>query len=636
MAKKGRKTAFSLRGFDLNHYRQSENYVHAIDLLYNKALQEFANLSSRISINPDKPFSFDDYPQTRKTAQQIVNNLAVQMQVVINKGSREQWLYACRKNDEFLAHIMNTSKVSKAMMEKWQDRNLEALETFQKRKVNGMDLSGRIWEYTGQFKEQMELGIDIGIGEGKSAQRLQRELRKFMVDPDLLFRRVRDKHGNLVLSKRAKSYHPGQGKYRSSYKNAMRLTRSEINMAYRESDQLRWQKLDFVVGYEIRLSNNHTLNGVPFVDICDELAGRYPKTFRFKGWHPQCRCHAVPIMMDDDEFNTDELNELKAALKGTEYKKFASKNEVTDVPDAFKRWVDNNLERVQNWKSPPYFIRDNFKGGKIDGGLKVVKPVIAPPPTPKPLSKPKEVDKPHPALRTTYKDPIEVADSINSINAELANKWFERGIHQLAATRNKNINGLTNLNGNIGLKPERLENVRSAMTKIGQGRSQDITEIEADSMATYWHEITHNRNKVGNVHKTRLQTQYMELANEYVARKTLPEFYSKLGCAKTPHPKFIDDRKSTGYNAMVTNYDFVIKTLKLDGTKVLETVKNHLFNQSYTIQKNGLVQGLIDGGLKKVNGQRATKTEVSKIVDLCGRGYPPGQIENWMKIYGFI
>lgn len=365
-----KKTGFSLQGFDAKHYRQTEGYVQAIDALYNSAVNEYSRLVSGMSISPDKVFSFDDYPSTKSMAQQIVNQLASKMQAVIVKGSREQWLYACKKNDEFLNSILNTSKVPKKVLSKYHDRNLDALDTFQKRKINGMDLSQRIWNYTGQMKTQMELGIDIALGEGKSAQALSKELRQYLVDPDKLFRRVRDKHGNLVLSKAAKAFHPGQGKYRSSYKNAMRLTRSEINMAYRESDQLRWQQLDFVVGFEVKLSNNHTLNGVPFVDICDELAGKYPKNFKFKGWHPQCRCHAIPILQDRDEFNQDELSELRAALKGTEYKKLESRNKVTDVPEGFKKWVENNTERSAGWKSQPYFIRDNFNGGTIAGGLK--------------------------------------------------------------------------------------------------------------------------------------------------------------------------------------------------------------------------------------------------------------------------
>jgi hypothetical protein len=384
MAKKRlTKQGFSIQGFDVQAYKQTESYVQAIDVLYNQAVAEFARLASRVNINPDKPFSFDDYPSTQATAQSIVNQLASKMQAVIEKGSREQWLYACKKNDEFVASIINTSRVSKALLNKMQDRNLDALDAFQKRKVGGLDLSKRVWKYAGQFRDTMEMGIDVGIGEGKSAQQLSKDLRQNLQDPDQLFRRVRDKRGQLHLSKAAKAFHPGQGVYRSSYKNAMRLTRSEINMAYKQADQLRWQNLEFVVGYEVRLSNNHTLNGKPFKDICDKLAGRYPKNFVFKGWHPQCRCLVVPILQDPDEFDKQELDELKAALKGSEYKKYSSRNLVEDVPDNFKEWIDENKQASKNWSSQPYFIQDNFKGGTIAGGLNIVKPTIVKPEVPR-------------------------------------------------------------------------------------------------------------------------------------------------------------------------------------------------------------------------------------------------------------
>ena len=369
MAKANKKKGFSLQGFDVQAYRQSEAYVQAVDALYSEAVKDFAKVASGLKFNPNKPFSFNDYPAAKRKADEIINGLSSNMKSVVVEGTKKQWLFACQKNDEFLNHILNTSKIAKKTLAKYQDKNLDALSTFQTRKVNGLDLSQRIWNYTGQMKTQMELGIDIALGDGRSANALSRDLRQYLVDPDKLYRRVRDKHGNLVLSKNAKAFHPGQGKYRSSYKNAMRLTRSEINMAYRESDQLRWDKLDFIVGYEVKLSNNHTLNGKPFVDICDDLKGKYPKTFKFTGWHPQCRCHTIPILSDPDEFNTDELNELKAAINGTEYKKFASRNTVTDVPDNFKEWVKDNAEKSKGWKSQPFFIRDNFKGGIIANGL---------------------------------------------------------------------------------------------------------------------------------------------------------------------------------------------------------------------------------------------------------------------------
>ena len=370
MAKK--KQGFSLQGFDASHIQQTEQYTQAIDMLYNNAVAEYAQMASKLKIDPDKPFSFSDYPGTKAKADIIASQLASKMQSVIVQGSEKQWLYACQKNDAFLAAILDTSKVKKSVLSKYQDRNLDALKTFQTRKVNGLGLSDRVWNYSVQMKKQMELGIDVALGDGKSAQALSRDLKQYLVDPDKLFRRVRDKHGMLHLSKNAAAFHPGQGKYRSSHKNALRLTRTEINMAYRESDQLRWKQLDFVVGFEVMLSNNH-----PVYDICDIVKGKYPKEFKFVGWHPQCRCKCVPVLMDPKEFDTDELNELSAAINGTEYKPFQSANIVSDTPQGFKDWIADNIERSKGWKSQPYFIKDNFKGGKLSGGLDIAtKPII--------------------------------------------------------------------------------------------------------------------------------------------------------------------------------------------------------------------------------------------------------------------
>lgn len=371
MAKRQKTTRFSIQGFDLNHYRTTEQYAAAVQALFDRATLAIAQSATRRNIDPDKPFSFDDYPEVKTELQKVVGQLASRLQTTIETGSKNQWLFACEKNDGFIASIMDTSKLSKARLKKMQDRNLDALSTFQGRKVGGMDLSQRVWRYVGQFRDQLETALDVGLGEGRSAQELARDVKKNLRDPDRLFRRVRDKRGNLVLSKAARAFHPGQGVYRSSVKNAQRLTRSEINMAYRESDFLRWQQLDFVVGFEIHRSNHEPLCKCK---MCDRLQGRYPKTFKFKGWHPQCMCYAVPILMDEETFDENELGDLKAALRGTEYKKKQAKNLVTDVPDEFKEWVAENMEASAGWSSTPYFIKDNFVDGDLSKGLKIALP----------------------------------------------------------------------------------------------------------------------------------------------------------------------------------------------------------------------------------------------------------------------
>ena len=362
-----------LRGFDAEHYAATERYARQIERLYNTACDEFARIGAGME-ETETVFSFDKLPKTRKQAQGILTRLVGKMEAVIMTGTKAEWLAACKKNDAFIAAILRTAKLTKEEVEQYQSRNLEALSTFQRRKVEGLGLSERVWKYAGELKDAMELGIDVALGEGKSAQELSRDLRSYLKEPHRLYRRVRDKGGNLRLSKAAKLYHPGQGVYRSSAKNAQRLARTEVNMAYRESEFLRWQKLDFVVGFRVMLSNNHTTTNskgekIPLVDICDELWGDYPKTFKFTGWHPQCRCFVVPIMSDYDEYNQDRANRLKAIVRKAKYESLPSRRTITDVPAKFREYIDSIKERAKGWKSMPYYIRDNFKRGKIEGGL---------------------------------------------------------------------------------------------------------------------------------------------------------------------------------------------------------------------------------------------------------------------------
>lgn len=376
MTKRQKTTRFSIKDFDTAHYRTTEQYATAVDNLFAIATREIASAASKADFNPDKPFSFDDYPMVKAAMQKTIAGLAKKVQSVVETGSRKQWLFSCRKNDAFIKSIFDTSKLKKSELKQMTDKRLDALATFQGRKVAGMNLSQRVWKYTTQFREQIEHALDVGLGEGRSAQELSRDVRQNLNDPNRLFRRVRDKRGNLVLSKAAQAFHPGQGVYRSSYKNAMRLTRSEINMAYRESDYQRWQALDFVVGFEIMRSNHEPLCKC---SICEKLVGRYPKTFKFVGFHPQCMCFAIPIIEDffSEGRRNDRVNRLKAALKGTEAKKYVSPETIDKLPEGFNEWVDSHKEAQKGWRSTPYFIRDNFKNGNLADGLKIKMPDVA-------------------------------------------------------------------------------------------------------------------------------------------------------------------------------------------------------------------------------------------------------------------
>ena len=231
-------------------------------------------------------------------------------------------------------------------------RNQEAMDSFFSRKDShgGLNLSQKVWKYTGQLKEEMELALSASLGQGDSAATVSRHVRQYLREPDRLFRRVRDAQGNLKLSKRAAAYHPRRGEYRSSYKNAMRLTRTETNMAYRAADCDRWSRIPFVVGMEVKRSNH------PFgCEVCEALKGKYPKDFVFTGWHPQCRCYIVPVLASEEE----RMAYHRAVLRGEDVSDFHFSGEVREVPDGMKKWVNENAERIEGARSLPYWMRDN-------------------------------------------------------------------------------------------------------------------------------------------------------------------------------------------------------------------------------------------------------------------------------------
>lgn len=332
--------------YDQMHYMRIEAYARKIQQLYLSAIREASIISEGVKLKGEDQFTFNKYPKTKQRIDKLIAGLNAQMYSSLQEMTHDEWLAASYKSDALVDYIKGKTTIPTSLLEKYQSRNLEALSSFQQRKINGLNLSDRVWNYTNQFKGELELGLDIGLGEGRSAAELSRDLRSYLNDPDKLFRRVRDRHGNLVLSKNAKKYSPGAGTYRSSYKNAMRLTRTEVNMAYRASDYERNQQLDFVVGFEVRRSNN-----IFSCIVCESLKGKYPKNFKFVGWHPQCRCHCIAITSTQEEFIESVKND--SVLK--------SKNEVSSIPSNFTGWVKDNKERIDNAKRKPYFLTENEK-----------------------------------------------------------------------------------------------------------------------------------------------------------------------------------------------------------------------------------------------------------------------------------
>lgn len=217
--------------------------------------------------------------------------------------------------------------------------NSDALKAFQNRKDKGFNVSAKLWQQSTIYKQELESAISCAIQKGTSAITLSKQISKYLLDFPLLQKDYKDRYGS--------AEHLMDCEYRS-----IRLARSEINMAYRTAENERWKQMDFVVGYEIKLSSSHH-HLMPHGDICDRLAGKYPKDFVWTGWHPNDLCYKIPILKTQEEFwKWDGRSESTTE----------SVNEVKDVPNVFKQWIGTNSQRIADAKrrgTLPYFLKDN-------------------------------------------------------------------------------------------------------------------------------------------------------------------------------------------------------------------------------------------------------------------------------------
>lgn len=361
-------------------FKRTEGYAANVRAIYNDSLGKIIEIVKGTELEPGVPFSFSEYGYTDEV-QPILRNMYSRVYQAIRTGIQKEWMFASENNDELVKSVFGDSSIEDNHFAKYFLRNREAMDAFFARKTDGLDLSQKVWKYTSQYKGELEGTLDLAIGEGIPANRLASQIQQYLQDPDRWYRRFRvkvgeDEDGNPIygriwkrrifdqedgiykwINDDPKNYHPGQGVYRSSYRNAQRLARSETNIAYRSADYERWAQLDFVVGVEIKLSNNH-----PEPDICDQLKGIYPKDFKWTGWHPNCRCYMVPVLATDQELD-DMVDRI---LSGEEPGNLSveSSNEVTEAPENFKKWLEDpktqeRMEKAEAKGTLPYFIRDN-------------------------------------------------------------------------------------------------------------------------------------------------------------------------------------------------------------------------------------------------------------------------------------
>lgn len=341
----------SQRAYDLIHNANLEKYASQVKKAYLKAINDISKASVRAPLNVNKEFYFRSDLDLNKKVNAILKELYSNVNGVTTAGVFTDWDLAVEKNNDiaqyvFGKHLKDLDAATKA---KYFTNNAAAKRAFKARTINGLTLSDRVWNNTKQFKGEIELSLELGLGKGKSADQLSRSVRQYLNEPNKLYRRVRDEKGVLRLSKAAKHYKSGRGVYRSSYKNAQRLTRNEINFSYESSQQEKRKQQNFIVGIEIKVSPQHVPSDDKGGVSCIQLQGKYPKDFDWTyKWHVNCRCLSLNIIKSRAELDVDVDN----ILAGKEPLK-TSKRQVSKLPSKYSKYIKDNESKWKNHKSQP-------------------------------------------------------------------------------------------------------------------------------------------------------------------------------------------------------------------------------------------------------------------------------------------
>lgn len=329
------------------HNKRLAKYVTEIQNIFKKLNLEGCKIAldlTDIKDNFDKALDFSKHPQTTARIKKLMAQYQKDISIVIANGIEAEYK---KSNDnqnslsENLIERCNTLLPDDAPRLSATGSMIitssvnKARDAFLSRTQKGITLKSKLALQSQEYIKELQSAISVAIGAGTDARTLSKQVCRLFDDFKKLERDYKQKFGEALPAK-------------SIQYQAMRLARTEINMAYRDAEQERWKDMPYILGYEIKLSNNHNCKGVPkgkFFDFCDELQGKYPKDFKWLGWHPNCYHKDTQILTNKgwkyffEVEDTDLIYSLNPDTRQAEWVRFVARQ---------KYWYEGDLVRFYN------------------------------------------------------------------------------------------------------------------------------------------------------------------------------------------------------------------------------------------------------------------------------------------------
>lgn len=346
--------------------KQQKEQLNNLFAVYNKRLGRlYSDYVKKLTslgygedvLEDDVLFNFDNFPQLKGRLNDIFNDY-YQNSLLCYKSGITDGVALAYNHDEMV--IGGYSVLTDKAIRVARDTAAATFISNRLKTKNGLNLAQIVWNYCQQTKSEFEMAmsntIADGIKKGSSAEEVGKSIRKYLNDPDMMYRRYHtikvQKNGkkkDVVTWRRRRIIDGkvrfieeplekvGMGVYRSARKNALRVARTEINSAYHKARNERWQNEPFVIGQYIHVSPQHNID-----DICNDLEGRYPKDYVWISWHPQCICTSDPITIQGEE----KKEFYKRLMAGEDMSNYVSPFAVLTMPEKYNQYIKDNSEAI--------------------------------------------------------------------------------------------------------------------------------------------------------------------------------------------------------------------------------------------------------------------------------------------------
>lgn len=346
--------------------KQQKEQLNNLFAVYNKRLGRlYSDYVKKLTslgygedvLEDDALFNFDNFPQLKARLNDIFNDY-YQNSLLCYKSGITDGVALAYNHDEMV--IGGYSVLTDKAIRIARDTAAATFISNRLKTKNGLNLAQIVWNYCQQTKSEFEMAMSNtvadGIKQGSSAEEIGKSIRRYLNDPDMMYRRYHtikvQKNGkkkDVVTWRRRRIIDGkvrfieeplekvGMGVYRSARKNALRVARTEINAAYHKARNERWQNEPFVIGQYIHVSPQHNID-----DICNDLEGRYPKDYVWISWHPQCICTSDPITIQGEE----KKEFYKRLMAGEDMSNYVSPFAVLTMPEKYNQYIKDNSEAI--------------------------------------------------------------------------------------------------------------------------------------------------------------------------------------------------------------------------------------------------------------------------------------------------